>query len=119
MVKLVPTEQLRAARDAKAAAAQEKIARKAAAAAAAEAKRLERLEKGRVAPTEMFKSNTEEYSEWDEQGLPTKDKEGAELPKSRVKKLQKEWAAQKKCVSSLSPFLLYSNTHTFPTLQAA
>ncbi|GAA5866886.1 hypothetical protein JCM8547_003907 [Rhodosporidiobolus lusitaniae] len=95
MVKLVPPEVLRQARDAKAAAAQEKLARKAAAAAAAEAKRLERLEKGRVPPTEMFRSNPE-YSEFDAQGLPTKDKDGAELPKSRGKKLLKEWQMQEK-----------------------
>ncbi|GAA6031429.1 hypothetical protein JCM8097_005655 [Rhodosporidiobolus ruineniae] len=94
MVKLVPPEVLRQQRDAKAAAAAEKLARKAAAAAAAEQKRLEKLEKGRVAPEEMFR--TEEYSAWDETGLPIKDKEGNELPKSRTKKLQKEQAAQKK-----------------------
>ncbi|GAA5838709.1 hypothetical protein JCM11251_003269 [Rhodosporidiobolus azoricus] len=96
MVKLVSPEQLRQARDAKAAAAAEKAARKAATAAAAEAKRLERLEKGRVAPEEMFRRNTEEYSEWDEQGLPLKDKEGVELPKSKQKKLKKEWDSQQK-----------------------
>ncbi|KAJ8292789.1 Cysteine--tRNA ligase [Rhodotorula toruloides] len=96
MVKLVPPEILREARDAKAAAVREKAAKKAAAAAAAEAKRLERLEKGRMPPTEMFRSNTAEYSAWDEQGLPTKDKDGNELPKSRGKKLKKEWDMQKK-----------------------
>ncbi|GAA5909081.1 hypothetical protein JCM6882_001183 [Rhodosporidiobolus microsporus] len=96
MVKLVSPELLRQARDAKAAAAQEKAARKAATAAAAEAKRLERLEKGRLAPQEMFRSNAEEFSEWDEQGLPLKDKEGVELPKSKQKKLKKEWDVQKK-----------------------
>ncbi|GAA6014289.1 hypothetical protein JCM10207_005410 [Rhodosporidiobolus poonsookiae] len=96
MVKLVPPEILRQAREAKLAAAQEKLARKAAAAAAAEQKRLERLEKGRLAPTDMFRNSTDDYSEWDGQGLPTKDKAGEELPKSRRKKLQKEWDAQKK-----------------------
>ncbi|BGP26154.1 cysteinyl-tRNA synthetase [Rhodotorula toruloides] len=96
MVKLVPPELLREARDVKAAAQQEKAAKKAAAAAAVEAKRLERLEKGRMPPTEMFRSNTAEYTAWDEQGLPTKDKDGNELPKSRGKKLKKEWDMQKK-----------------------
>ncbi|GAA5905335.1 hypothetical protein JCM5296_001443 [Sporobolomyces johnsonii] len=95
MVKLVPPEVLRQARDAKAAAAREKLERKAAAAAAAEQKRLERLEKGRLAPGDMFRA-ADEYSEWDEHGVPTKDKEGVELPKSRVKKLKKEWDQQKK-----------------------
>ncbi|TNY18040.1 tRNA synthetases class I (C) catalytic domain-containing protein [Rhodotorula diobovata] len=94
MVKLVPAAQLRAARDAKAALAAEKASRKAAAAAAAEQKRLERLEKGRVAPEDMFR--TDEFSEWDDAGLPTKDREGNEVNKSRSKKLAKEFAAQKK-----------------------
>ncbi|GAA5945967.1 hypothetical protein JCM3775_007564 [Rhodotorula graminis] len=94
MVKLVPAAQLRAARDAKAALAAEKAERKAAAAAAAEQKRLERLEKGRVDPQHMFR--TDEYSAWDEAGMPTKDRDGNEVPKSRTKKLAKEYAAQKK-----------------------
>lgn len=100
MVKLVPAAQLRAARDAKAALAAEKASRKAAAAAAAEQKRLERLEKGRVAPEDMFR--TDEFSEWDDAGLPTKDREGNEVNKSRSKKLAKEFAAQKKCVEKSS-----------------
>ncbi|GAA5881046.1 hypothetical protein JCM16303_004653 [Sporobolomyces ruberrimus] len=97
MVKLVPPETLRAARDAKAALVKEKAERKAAAAAAAEQKRLEKLEKGRLSPSEMFKPpQSQEFSEWDESGLPTKDKEGVEVAKSRGKKLKKEWDMQKK-----------------------
>ncbi|GAA6016231.1 hypothetical protein JCM11491_003776 [Sporobolomyces phaffii] len=97
MVKLVPPETLRAARDAKAALVREKAERKAAAAAAAEQKRLEKLEKGRLDPCEMFKPpRTQEFSEWDDSGLPTKDKEGVEVAKSRGKKLKKEWDMQKK-----------------------
>lgn len=42
----------------------------------------------------MFR--TEEYSEWDQEGLPLKDKEGVELTKSRTKKLKKDWERQKK-----------------------
>ncbi|ORY76907.1 tRNA synthetases class I (C) catalytic domain-domain-containing protein [Leucosporidium creatinivorum] len=95
LFKLMPPESLRQARDAKLAAANEKAARKAATAAAAEVKRLERLEKGRTPPTELFRSSPE-YSAWDEQGIPTLDKEGVEVPKSRKKKCQKEWDAQKK-----------------------
>ncbi|GAA5960637.1 hypothetical protein JCM3765_005884 [Sporobolomyces pararoseus] len=97
MIKLVPPEILRAARDAKAALVREKAERKAAAAAAAEQKRLEKLEKGRLSPSEMFKPpQSQEFSEWDESGLPTKDKEGVEVAKSRGKKLKKEWDLQKK-----------------------
>ncbi|KAK8229355.1 cysteinyl-tRNA synthetase [Phyllosticta capitalensis] len=59
----------------------------------AEKKRL-LAEKAKVSHLDMFR--TEEYSEWDEEGLPTKDKEGVELPKSRTKKLRKEWERQRK-----------------------
>lgn len=71
-------------------------------------KKLEKLEKGRIAPNEMFKLITNEmknlslegrhpyYSEWDEQGIPTKDASGEPLAKSRRKKLQKEFDMQKK-----------------------
>ena len=36
------------------------------------------------------------YSAWDERGVPTADGAGAELAKSRVKKLVKEWEVQGK-----------------------
>ncbi|KAJ3312389.1 hypothetical protein HDV04_003139 [Boothiomyces sp. JEL0838] len=62
---------------------------------AAEAARLaERLEKGKTPPSELFK--TAEYSEWDEQGLPTKDKDGVEVSKSKKKGLKKEFDKQVK-----------------------
>ena len=34
----------------------------------------EKLEKGKVSPAEMFR--TDQYTAWDETGLPTLDKEG-------------------------------------------
>ena len=43
----------------------------------------------------MFK-NIELYSSWDEQGLPTKDKEGNDVTKSMTKKLKKQWEQQRK-----------------------
>lgn len=95
LVKLVPAEQLRAARDEKAAAAKAKAAQKAASQAAAEAKRREKLEKGKLSPKEMFKSSSE-FSKWDSDGLPTHDAQGEEISKSRAKKLKKEWDQQAK-----------------------
>ncbi|KAL9098951.1 MAG: hypothetical protein Q9163_005480 [Psora crenata] len=53
-----------------------------------------KAEKGRLSHTDMFK--TDDYSAWDEEGLPTRDKEGLELTKSRGKKLRKDWERQKK-----------------------
>lgn len=95
LVKLVPAEQLRAVRDEKAALAKKKADQKAAAQAAAEAKRQAQLEKGRLSPLAMFKQNPE-YSKFDEDGIPTHDAKGEEVPKTRSKKLKKEWDAQKR-----------------------
>lgn len=54
----------------------------------------EKKDKGRVSHLEMFR--TSEYSAWDEEGLPMRDKEGGEITKSKEKKLRKEWGLQKK-----------------------
>jgi cysteinyl-tRNA synthetase len=67
--------------------------------AALEAKRLAQLEKGRVAPVDMFRPPNVAvslYSEWDESGLPIKDGEGKEVSKSLMKKLAKEFKVQEK-----------------------
>ncbi|ODN73472.1 cysteine-tRNA ligase [Cryptococcus amylolentus CBS 6039] len=66
---------------------------------AAEAKRIATLEKGRTPPAEMFKPPHVAdglYTEWNEEGLPTKDGEGKELSRSLGKKLQKEQKVQEK-----------------------
>lgn len=94
LVKLIPSEQLRAARDEKAAIAKEKADKKAASQAAIEAKKREKLEKGRMPPSELFRNA--EYSKWDNDGLPTHDAKGEEIAKSRAKKLKKEWDQQAK-----------------------
>jgi cysteinyl-tRNA synthetase len=99
LYKFVDPAVLIRAREEKAAAAADKAAKKAANAAAAEAKRLAQLEKGRVAPVDMFKPPhvaDNAYSKWDAEGLPTHDGEGVELSKSAIKKLQKEVKTQEK-----------------------
>ena len=58
-------------------------------------KEKERRDKASVSPLEMFK-NKELYSEWDEQGIPLKDKDGNDVTKSMTKKLKKQWEQQKK-----------------------
>ena len=93
LVKLVPAEQLRAARDQTAAIAREKAERKAESQAGIEAKRKEKLEKGRMPPQEMFKSD---YTRWDEDGIPTHDQKGEEISKNAIKKLKKAWEQQQK-----------------------
>ena len=91
----MPAEQLRAARDEKASAAAKKAEQKAASQAAAEAKKREKLEKGRLAPSEMFRGS-DEYSKFGDDGMPTHDKEGQEISKNRLKTLKKQYDAQEK-----------------------
>ncbi|KAI9707627.1 MAG: hypothetical protein M1836_000588 [Candelina mexicana] len=55
---------------------------------------LERAEKGKLRHLDMFR--TEEYSAWDDEGLPVKDAQGEDIAKSKTKKLKKEWEKQKK-----------------------
>ena len=99
LVKLVPPAELIKARDEKRAQAEAKAARKAAAVEAERQKKLQKLEKGRVPPQEMFRPPhvaDGTYGSWNEDGIPLTDGEGKELSKNAVKKLQKEWDSQKK-----------------------
>ncbi|KAI0320457.1 tRNA synthetases class I (C) catalytic domain-containing protein [Amylostereum chailletii] len=99
LVKIVSPAELVKARDEKRAAAEAKAASKAAAVEAERLKRVKKLEKGRVAPQEMFRPpNVPEgtYGSWDADGLPLTDGEGKELSKNAGKKVAKEYAAQKK-----------------------
>ncbi|SMN19749.1 similar to Saccharomyces cerevisiae YNL247W Cysteinyl-tRNA synthetase [Maudiozyma saulgeensis] len=60
-----------------------------------EQKEQEKKEKAKVSPLEMFKNN-DLYSAWDDNGMPTKDKDGNDVTKSMTKKLKKQWDQQKK-----------------------
>jgi cysteinyl-tRNA synthetase len=63
---------------------------------AREADREEELrERAKVDPLLMFRGS-DEYSEWDKNGIPTVDAAGNALSKNRRKKLVKEWENQKK-----------------------
>ena len=96
-MKLVPPAELLRAREEKRAAAEAKAARKAASVAAEREKRRAQLERGRVPPGELFRPpHCAEFGAWDAQGVPLADRDGKELSKSASKKVQKEWAAQKK-----------------------
>ena len=95
--KFVPAEQLRAQRAEKERMIAEKAARKAAAAEAARVKRREQLERGRIAPQDMFRApHTNQYTAWDQQGIPTQDEQGEALGKKRRKNLEKEYERQLK-----------------------
>lgn len=84
------TRELIQARQEKAARAQQKQAEK----VNKEKEALQRLEKGKLSHLEMFRTN--EYSAWDDEGIPTRDAAGEEINKSRGKKLRKDWERQKK-----------------------
>jgi len=51
-------------------------------------------------PEEMFRSQTDLYSAFDADGVPTHDAQGQELSKNGVKKLKKEWEKQKRLYES-------------------
>ncbi|XP_076179076.1 cysteine--tRNA ligase, cytoplasmic isoform X2 [Ptiloglossa arizonensis] len=70
----------------------EKEKRKMEAAAAAAAKEAQR----KIPPSEMFKLETNKYSQFDSNGIPTHDIDGKEISKGQVKKLQKLQQVQEK-----------------------
>ncbi|QRV94275.1 cysteinyl-tRNA synthetase [Ceratobasidium sp. AG-Ba] len=99
LVKLVSPDALIKARDEKLAAQAEKSAKKSAQADAAKAKQLAKLERGKIPPSEIFRPpNVPEgtYGSWDSNGVPLTDGAGAELSKSKAKKLVKDWEIQAK-----------------------
>jgi len=53
-----------------------------------------------IYPKTMFLGQTDLYSEFDADGLPTKDASGEALPNKRIKKLRAEWEKQKKLFDS-------------------
>ncbi|XP_055621827.1 cysteine--tRNA ligase, cytoplasmic [Toxorhynchites rutilus septentrionalis] len=95
-LKLVDREVLLKEREAKRAEegrkAAEKERKKAEAAAAQAAKDAQR----KINPVDMFRSEADKYSAFDERGLPTHDAEGKEISKGQQKKLQKLQQQQEK-----------------------
>ncbi|KAI1415325.1 tRNA synthetases class I (C) catalytic domain-containing protein [Hypoxylon sp. FL1857] len=98
LIKFVPAAELIAAREEKAAREAEKARAKEEARRAREKAEEEKWAKAKLAPEDMFKGD-ERYGEWDAEGIPTKMKDGSEVPKSQLKKLKKDWERQKKAHS--------------------
>lgn len=92
VVKLVSKEEIMKEREEKARVEAEKQRKKQELLEAQRAK--EELKK--IPPGELFKRETDKYSQFDDKGLPTHDHEGKELSKGLVKKLQKLQQAQEK-----------------------
>ncbi|KAI0378621.1 tRNA synthetases class I (C) catalytic domain-containing protein [Hypomontagnella monticulosa] len=95
LIKFVPAAELIATREEKAAKEAEKARAKEEARRAREKAEEEKWEKAKVAPEDMYKSD-ERYSEWDAEGMPTKMKDGSDVPKAQLKRLKKDWDRQKK-----------------------
>jgi len=94
LIKFIPKEEILAQKEEKAAKEREKAAQKEKARLDRERAELEKAEKSKLSPFNMFRD--ERFSAWDGEGLPTKTKEGEDVPKSALKKLKKEWDRQKK-----------------------
>ncbi len=98
-MKLVSPSDLTKAKEEKLAFAEAKAAKKQAQIEAEQRKRLQKVEKGRVPPSDMFKPpNVPQgtYGSWNEDGIPLTDGEGRELSKNQAKKVQKEYVNQDK-----------------------
>jgi cysteinyl-tRNA synthetase len=85
---------LQAARDHKEALARQKAEAKLKREREESEKKAKLAEQAKINPVKMFK--TDEYSAWNAEGLPTKDKDGQDVAKGKTKKLKKEWEKQKK-----------------------
>ncbi|KPP72624.1 hypothetical protein Z043_108355 [Scleropages formosus] len=61
-----------------------------------EKKKMAKLAKMKIPPSEIFRSETDKYSTFDETGFPTHDADGKEISKGQTKKLRKLYEAQEK-----------------------
>ncbi|PHH86010.1 hypothetical protein CDD83_10877 [Cordyceps sp. RAO-2017] len=100
LIKFVPAAELAAAREDKAAREAAKAQKKEEARLARERAEREARDKARVRPEDMFRGD-ERYGAWDEQGLPTRMRDGGDVPKSQAKTLKKLWEKQKRAHEEL------------------
>jgi cysteinyl-tRNA synthetase len=95
LIKFIPAAELLAQKEEKLAKEREKAAQKEKSRLERERVEAEKAEKAKLSHLDMFRSD-ERWAAWDEEGIPTKTKEGDDVPKSALKKLRKEWERQKK-----------------------
>lgn len=89
VIKLVDREVLLKEREEKKRKEEQKKAEQLAKLEAQRQKEKEREEQRKINPKDMFKGQTDKYSAFDEEGLPTLDHEGKEISKGQQKKLKK------------------------------
>ncbi|XP_058237319.1 cysteine--tRNA ligase, cytoplasmic isoform X2 [Hemibagrus wyckioides] len=96
VVKLVDRETLLKEKEEKKKLEEEKRKKKEEAARKKQEQEMAKLAKMKIPPSEMFRSETDKYSSFDDTGFPTHDAEGKELSKGQAKKLRKLYEAQEK-----------------------
>ncbi|KAJ8252593.1 hypothetical protein COCON_G00219050 [Conger conger] len=96
VVKLVDRETLLKEKEEKKEIEQEKQKKKEEAARKRDEQEAAKLAKMKIPASEMFLSETDKYSKFDDMGFPTHDHEGKELSKGQSKKLRKLYEAQEK-----------------------
>ncbi|XP_075694186.1 cysteine--tRNA ligase, cytoplasmic isoform X1 [Rhinoderma darwinii] len=96
VVKLVDKETLLKEKEEKKKVEEEKRRKKEEAARKKQEQEAAKLAKMKICPSEMFRTETDKYSKFDENGFPTHDTEGKELSKGQIKKLRKFYETQEK-----------------------
>lgn len=94
VVKLVDRNTLLKEREEKRRAEDEKRRKKEEAARRKQEQEAAKLARMKIPPSEMFLSESDKYSKFDDNGLPTHDSEGKELSRGQAKKLKKLFEAQ-------------------------
>ncbi|XP_076856467.1 cysteine--tRNA ligase, cytoplasmic isoform X1 [Brachyhypopomus gauderio] len=96
VLKLVDRETLMKEREEKKKLEEEKKKKKEEALRKKQEQEMAKQAKMKIPPSEMFRSETEKYSSFDDTGFPTHDVEGKEISKGQAKKLRKLYEAQEK-----------------------
>ncbi|KAM0683422.1 cysteinyl-tRNA synthetase [Mitosporidium daphniae] len=99
LVKILDQDTLKRMKEEKEQSMQASLHKKKEMAAISQQRQAQRHTRALICPSEMFK-DLSLYSKFDEQGIPTHDAAGEELPKSRIKKLIKEYQQQEKLFRS-------------------
>jgi hypothetical protein len=60
----------------------------------------EKMARMTTSPSDLFRKQTQLYSLFDKDGMPTHDASGKELSKSTLAKIKKDWAKQEKLYNS-------------------
>jgi len=96
VIKLVDKEELRKEKEEKKRVEEAKRLEKEKKKAEAAAKQAAIEAQKKIKPEDLFRSETDKYSKFDDKGLPTHLLDGSEVPKAQIKKLQKLYQAQEK-----------------------